>query len=189
MLDLVYNCVGSPFPFDLPSSNVWLAQNLIYCQSQELCISNILISLFGSLWRSLFSVCSCIFTRREMQTTLSLFSCWWLCWVSWYGLARSFNSKLRHAGDYIDLINAMKCTNFLQECSWSWCLGPLQTTFEQLRLIPHQTNNLPSTESAGYLWVFSVLVWAHKGWHSEHEEGWASGWKRGFDPQELFQLC
>lgn len=25
--------------------------------------------------------------------------------------------KLRHAGDYIDLINAMKCTNFLQKCS------------------------------------------------------------------------
>lgn len=173
LLNLVYNCVGSPFPFDLAYFSFWLVHNLIYCQAHVLSISDIFISLFCSLWRSLLSVCSCIFTRREMQTTLSLFSCWLLCWVSWYGLVRSPNRKLRHAGDYIYLMNAMKCTNSFQKCSWSWCLGSLEKTFEQLRFITHQTSNLPSTESAGYLLMFLILIWAHK------------GWKRGFDLQEL----
>lgn len=42
---------------------------------------------------------------------------------------------------------------------------------KQLRLVPHQTNNLPSTESAGYLLVFLILIWAHRGWHSVGKEG------------------
>lgn len=42
-------------------------------------------------------------------------------------------------------------------------LGLMFRIFEKLRFIPHQTSNLPSTESGGYLLMFLILIWAHKG--------------------------